>query len=242
MRFIDGRPGATASGRRAVGWAAAGLGAAGLVIGLAVAPVDAIQGEVYRLIYLHVPAAWTAYLSFFAVLLAGLAYLVSGDERWDRVGQAAAEVGLGLTALTIAVGMVWGRATWGVWWAWDPRLVSTALLLLCYAGCLAARKAGAPPRRLAWWGIAGFALVPVVHFSVVWWRSLHQEATVLQPTSRPPIHPLMLIALLICLGAATLGAVWLWMSRLMHLEREAAGRPAREASTSGVPVRSGANE
>ncbi|MBX6751777.1 MAG: cytochrome c biogenesis protein CcsA, partial [Micromonosporaceae bacterium] len=130
-----------------------------------------------------------------------------------------------------------GRATWGVWWAWDPRLVSTALLLLCYAGCLAARQAGVSPRWLAWWGIAGFALVPVVHFSVVWWRSLHQEATVLQPTTRPPMHPLMLTALLFCLSAATLVAVWLWLSRMTHLEREAAGRPARDAAM--VPRSSG---
>lgn len=230
MRLINGRRDTTASGRRGIGWAAAGLGAAGLVVGVTVAPVDAAQGEVYRLIYLHVPAAWTAYLSFFAVLLASTKYLIGGDARWDRAGQAAAEVGLGLTALTIVVGMIWGRATWGVWWAWDPRLVSTALLLLCYAGYLAARRAGTPSRWLAWWGIAGFALVPVVHFSVVWWRSLHQEATVLQPTSRPPIHPLMLTALLLCLGAATLAAAWLWVSRLTRLEREAADRPVRDAA------------
>ena len=164
------------------------------------------------------------------MLLASVAYLISGDARWDRAGRAAAEVGVGLTAAAIVVGMIWGRATWGVWWAWDPRLVSTALLLLCYAGCLAARQAGARPRWLAWWGIAGFALVPIVHFSVVWWRSLHQEATVLQPTSRPPIHPLMLTALLLCVGAATLGAMWLWASRLTRLERQAAGQAVREAA------------
>ena len=212
-----------------MGWAAAGLGTAGLVVGLTVAPADATQGEAYRLLYLHVPTAWAAYLSFFAVVVASIGYLVSGDPRWDRAAQAAAEVGVGLTALTIGIGMVWGRATWGVWWAWDPRLVSTALLLLCYAGYAAARPAGVPPRRLAWWGVAGFALVPVVHFSVVWWRSLHQEATVLQPTSRPPIDPLMFTALLLCLGAATLVAAWLWLRRLTQLERRAGGRRVPEA-------------
>jgi heme exporter protein C len=219
MRLVNGWLSTSASDRRALGWAAAGLGAAGLVVGVAVAPIDAAQGGAYRLIYLHVPAAWTAYLSFFAVLLASVAYLIGGDARWDRVGHAAAEVGLGLTALTIVLGMIWGRATWGVWWAWDPRLVSTALMLLCYAGYLAARHAGAPRRRLAWWGAAGFAFVPVVHFSVVWWRSLHQEATVLQPTARPPIDPLMLTALVLCLGAATLAAAWLCLRRLAGLER-----------------------
>jgi heme exporter protein C len=229
MRLINGWLSTSASDRRALGWTTAGLGAAGLMVGVAVAPLDAAQGDAYRLIYLHVPAAWTAYLSFFAVLVASVAYLIGGDARWDRVGQAAAEIGLGLTALTIVIGMIWGRATWGVWWAWDPRLVSTALMLLCYAGYLAARYAGAPRRRLAWWGIAGFAFVPVVHFSVVWWRSLHQEATVLQP-ARPPIDPVMLAALLLCVGAASLAATWLWLRRLAQLERRTVDGRVPEAA------------
>lgn len=231
MRFITGRLRSSASDRRGLGWAGAGLGTAGLAVGLVIAPPDAVQGEAYRLLYLHVPTAWTAYLSFFVVLVASVAHLVWRDPRSDRAAQAGAEIGLGLTAVTIMIGMVWGRATWGVWWAWDPRLVSTALLLLCYAGYLAARTAGTDSRRLAWWGVAGFVLVPLVHFSVVWWRSLHQEATVLQPTPRPPIDALMLMALLLCVGAATIVAAWLWLRRVTQLERRAADpAPALEAA------------
>jgi heme exporter protein C len=241
--------GAMAAGdRRTVGWLAAGLSAAGLVVGLVIAPSDAVQGDAQRLMYLHVPAAWTAFVAFAVVFVASGAYLVWRDLRWDRCAQAGAEIGVGLTALTIALGSVWGRATWGAWWAWDPRLVSTALLLVVYCGYLAARHVGrggpwagdgtAEPagervrsavahrtaKRTAVLGIAGFPLVPVVHFSVVWWRSLHQPATVLAP-DRPPIDLLMGVALLLCVAAFTTCAAWVFLRRLTILE-DGAGRSA----------------
>jgi heme exporter protein C len=214
-----------ANDRRTIGWAAAGLGVAGLLAGLTIAPPDAVQGQAQRLMYVHVPAAWTAYAAFFVVLVASGAYLIWNDPRWDRAARAAAEIGLAATALTFLAGTLWGKLTWGVWWAWDPRIVSTLAMFLIYAAQLTLRwtdedgQRGA--RRAAWLGAVGFAVIPVVHFSVVWWRSLHQQATILAPRAAPPIDALMLTTLLLCLAAATVAAAWLFLRRLATLEQRA---------------------
>jgi heme exporter protein C len=208
--------------RRDIGWLAAGLTAAGIGSAAFVAPPDAVQGDYQRLMYLHVPAAWTAYAAFTVVLLAGAGYAIRRDLRFDRYAQAAAEIGVAATIVAIAAGSVWGHAVWGVWWAWDPRLVSTALLLLVYTAQLAVRHlTGNRHRdaaRAAAVGIIGFPLVPVTHFSVVWWRSLHQPATVLAPDPSPPIDGMMAATLLLCVAAMTAGAAWLLLHRLDHLE------------------------
>lgn len=98
---------------------------AALLAALVVAPPDALQGQAQRLMYVHVPAAWLAYACFAAVLVASVAYLVGRDLRWDRRAQAAGELGVGMTALAIVLGSLWGRPVWGTWWVWDPRLVTT---------------------------------------------------------------------------------------------------------------------
>ena len=214
-----------AGDRRTLGWAATGLAGAGLLVGLTVAPEDAVQGQAQRLMYLHVPTAWTAYLAFFTVLVASLGFLAWDDPRWDRAARAAAELGLALTVVTFAAGMIWGRLTWGVWWAWDPRIVSTIAMALIYSGQLtlrwtdADRRRGA--RRAARLGVGGFLVVPLVHFSVVWWRSLHQQATVLAPDASPPIDALMLTGLLLCVAACTVAGAWWFLRRLATLERRA---------------------
>ena len=112
---------------------------AALVLGLVVAPPDAVQGQAQRLMYVHVPAAWLAYLTFTGVLVFSVAYLVTRNLTWDRRAQAAGELGVGMTALTLAEGSLWGRPVWGTWWVWDPRLVTTAVLLLVYLGYLSVR-------------------------------------------------------------------------------------------------------
>jgi heme exporter protein C len=228
--LLEGRR--AAHDRRTVGWGAAGLGAAGLVAAVTVAPRDAVQGSAQRLMYLHVPTAWTAYLAFLAVLVASGGYLLFSDARWDRAARAAAEIGLACTVLTFAAGTLWGRLTWGVWWAWDPRVVSTIAMFLIYAAQLTLRWTDDDPhrgaRRAAGLGLAGFAVVPVVHFSVLWWRSLHQPATLLAPSVRPPINGLMLATLLLCVAAATVTAGWLFLRRLAVLE-ERAGTDAAAA-------------
>jgi heme exporter protein C len=200
---------------------AAGLAVTALLIlGLFVAPPDAVQGEPQRLMYLHVPAAWVAYGSFATVLISSIGYLWRRDLRWDMRAQAAAEVGSGLTALTLMLGSLWGRPVWGVWWAWDPRLVSTAVLLLVYVGYLGVRglsaDAHANARRAAVIGVLGFVEVPVVHFSVLWWRSLHQPPTILQ-YGAPQIAAPMLAALLTGVAAFTLLGIWVFLRRLAQL-------------------------
>ncbi|HEX7746456.1 MAG TPA: cytochrome c biogenesis protein CcsA [Micromonosporaceae bacterium] len=231
-------------------WLAGGLTAAALLTGGLVAPVDEVQGQAQRLMYLHVPAAWVAFAAFAAVLAASGAYLIGGDLRWDRFARAAAEIGVVLTAVAIASGSLWGHLVWGTWWAWDPRLVSTALLFLAYAGYLALRRAisertGAPdgddsrvagPAALV--GMSGFLIVPVVHFSVVWWRSLHQQATVLAP-QRPPIDPRMALALLLALAAASVAALCVLLHRVIVLERRLDRPPSPDRPPDRVPAHAG---
>jgi heme exporter protein C len=175
----------TRGAQRALGWATAVGLLATAVLGLVVVPPDANQGDVQRLMYVHVPAAWLAFASFGVVFVASIAYLRTGQIRWDRVAVSSAEIGVVFCALTIVLGSLWGRPVWGAWWTWDPRLTTTAVLLLIYVGYLSLRQVADSPARRAHWsavvGVVGFVDVPIVHMSVVWWRSLHQEATVLRP-------------------------------------------------------------
>jgi heme exporter protein C len=166
------------TGERVLGVTALAAVGASAVMSLVVSPPDVEQGELIRLMYVHVPAAWVAYLSFGVVFVASLAYLKTKRIRWDRLAAASAEVGVVFTALTIVLGSIWAKPVWGTWWTWDPRLTTTAIMLLIYLGYLAVRRIPDNPARKARWsavvGIVGFADVPIVHLSVRWWRSLHQ--------------------------------------------------------------------
>ena len=152
------------------------------VLSLVVAPPDAVQGEVQRIMYVHVPAAWLAYLSFFVVFIASIAYLKTKKTRWDRVAAASAEIGVLFTVAGDRPGDVVGQARRGTWWGWEPRLTTTAVLLRIDVADLAIRRITDNPSRRGCWveviGIVGFIDVPIVHLSVVWWRSLHQAPTV----------------------------------------------------------------
>ena len=204
-------------GERALGWVALLSMAGSAVLSLAVAPPDAEQGELQRLMYVHVPAAWLAYLAFLVVFVGSVAYLKTNRLRWDRLAAASGEIGVLFTALAIALGMLWGKPVWGTWWTWDPRLTTTALLLLIYLGYLAVRRlpegAGKRARWAAVVGIVGFVDVPVVHLSVTWWRSLHQDPTVLR-LGGPTLAPIMLAALLVAVGAFTVTYLYLMVVRL----------------------------
>jgi heme exporter protein C len=222
---------------RLLAGSAAIAAATAAVLALAVAPPDAVQGQAQRLMYVHVPAAWLAYLTFGVVLVASVAYLISRDLKWDRRAQAAAELGVGMTALTIALGSLWGRPVWGTWWVWDPRLVTTAVLLLVYLGYLSVRglsdDRAAGARRAAAVGIIGFVDIPVVHFSVVWWRTLHQPPTLLSPDPAP-IDPRMLVALLVAVVAFTLAGAVVFRRRLRTLAlADAVAAPADEGPAPG---------
>ena len=194
----------------------AGL-AATAVIGLFVVPPDATQGNVQRLMYVHVPAAWVMFLAFGVTFLASIAYLKTGRVQWDRVAAASAEIGVLFCVLTIVLGSLWGRPVWGTWWTWDPRLTTTAVLLLIYVGYLSLRKVADSPARRAKWsavvGIIGFLDVPIVDQSVVWWRSLHQQATVLR-LGAPTIAGSMLATLLLGFLAFTLAYGYLMAVRM----------------------------
>ena len=206
------------------------------VLSLRVAPPDAAQGEVQRLMYVHVPAAWLAYLSFTTVFVASAAYLLTSRTRWDRLGAAAAEVGVLFTGLTIVLGALWGKPVWGTWWTWDPRLTTTAVMLLIYLAYLALRRMADSPGRRARWsavlGVVGFVDVPIVHMSVVWWRSLHQAPTVLRPGA-PTIAGSMLVALLAAVVAFTL--VWAYLITV----RLRVGRLEERAATQALSARTG---
>ncbi len=198
-------------------------GAAGLFL----VSADAAQGNVQRLMYVHVPAAWLAFLAFFVVFVMSILYLMQRDPRWDRVAVASAEVGVVFTVLTLALGMMWGKPTWGVWWTWDPRLTTTAILLAIYVGYLAIRSFADDPEKRARWaaivGIIGFANVPIVYLSVVWWRTLHQP-----PSSPRSVASEILWTLLFNVAAFTAVYVFLMIRRirLARLEGELEQRVA----------------
>lgn len=217
-----------------LGWIAGLALGTTVLIGLIGVPADAAQGDVQRIMYVHVPSAWLAYLAFFVTLAAGLLYLRRGDLRYDRVAVASAEIGLLFTGLAIASGAIWGKATWGKWWDWDPRLTTTAILFLVYTAYLLLRQSLVDRRRrarlAAIFGIIGFLNVPVVHFSVLWWRGLHQAPTVIRPGD-PTIDHLLLAALLASVTSFTL--VYLWMLRF-RVELETA-RDAAELAMEPVP-------
>ncbi|HMH48910.1 MAG TPA: heme ABC transporter permease CcmC [Candidatus Acidoferrum sp.] len=170
---------------RILGWLAALGLAAGLVMAFGVAPREATQGNVQRIMYLHVPTVLVAYLAFVVVLVASIAYLWRRDPAADRLAHASAEVGVLFTGLTIAAGAIWGKPTWGTWWTWDARLTSVAILFVMYLGYLLLRgmiedrERGA--RYAAVVGIVAALDVPLVHFSVYWWRTLHQPPSLLKP-------------------------------------------------------------
>ena len=142
------------------------------------APPDRMMGDVYRILFVHVPCAWNAMVLFTLSFVACLLYLIRGTEFWDRLAHSAIEVGVVLTGLALALGSLWGRPTWGVWWTWDPRLTTTALLFIMYSGYLMLRRLILDPLRRAKisasLGTLIFLNVPLVYFSVKWWRSLHQ--------------------------------------------------------------------
>ena len=177
--------------------------------GLVIAPPDRVQGDAQRLMYLHVPAAWIAYISFAITSFASALYLIprTRNRRWDRLAAASAELGVLFTALAIALGSIWGRPVWGVWWTWDARLITTVVLLFLYLGYVALRRvptdAEVRARRSAIAALVAFVDVPVVHFSVIWWRTLHQQPTVLNPELNPQIAGSMATALLVGVIAFT---------------------------------------
>ena len=206
---------------RALGWSAALGLLVGLAAGFLYAPREAVQGNVQRIMYLHVPSVLVAYLAFGLVLLGSVAYLATRRPGWDLLAGSAGEIGVLFTGLTIVSGSIWGKPTWGTWWTWDARLTSTAVLFLVYVGYLMLRSLIEDPdargRYAAVVGILGAVNIPIVHFSVKWWRALHQPSTILGPEPSPLAFPLK-IALYVNIVAFVLLFAYL-LSRRVEIAR-----------------------
>ena len=176
----------------------AGFGFALLAVGsywgLFVAPKETYMGDVQRIMYVHVPTAWNAMLAFTFAFGCAVASLLRGGYKWDARLEAAMEVGVVLAALLCFQGAIWAKPTWGVWWDWDPRLTTTAIMLLAFSGIIALRGFVEDPGRRAVWSavaaIIAFADVPIVYFSVKWWNSLHQMQSTPETVSRAFHWPL----------------------------------------------------
>ena len=192
---------------RILGWLSLSTILLGLLLALLYAPPDAVQGQVQRIMYLHVPTIWVAFMAFFVVFVASILYLWKKTLKWDLVARSSAEIGVMFTFLGIVGGSIWGKPTWGVWWTWDARLTTTTILLFIYIGYLMLRSYMSDDNRKGKYaavvGIVGFLDIPIVHQSVVWWRTLHQPPTIMR-MGEPTIAPSMLLTLLVNLLAFTL--------------------------------------
>ena len=169
-------------------------------------PTEANQGVVQRIFYLHVPAAWVAFLAFGVVAFASAVYLWLGDERADMAALAAAEGGIVFTAVVLLTGPLWGKIAWGPYWTWEPRLTLTLLLFFIYVGYFMVRSATESVEKgrkfAAVVGIVGALDIPLIHVSVLWFRSLHPQPVVMKAEG-PTLHPDMLVTLLTSVGAFT---------------------------------------
>jgi heme exporter protein C len=184
----------------AFGWAAAALALIGLYGGLVLAPPDYQQGDAFRIIYVHVPSAWLSLLTYTLMAVAGAIALIWRIKLAECVLVSAAPVGASFTALALVTGMLWGKPMWGAFWVWDARLTSELVLLFLYLGVIALSQALEDPRAAAracaLLAVVGIINVPIVHYSVEWWNSLHQGTTVAR-LDRPAIAWSMLWPLLV---------------------------------------------
>ena len=160
------------------------------VFSILTSPPEADMGHLQKIMYVHVPAAWMAFISFFVVLVFSVRYLWKKRENDDLLAASAAEVGATFTGLTLMLGMIWGRPAWGVWWVWDARLTSTLVLFLIFVGYLALRAFVDDAEQRARWsaavGAIGAINVPIVYMSVKWWRTLHQPQS--SPSTLDPAY------------------------------------------------------
>jgi heme exporter protein C len=210
---------------RYLGWLTALALAAGLVMAFGLAPREVIQGNVQRIMYLHVPSAIIGeYLAFGVLLVASVAYLATRAEAADRLAHASAEVGVLFLGITIVSGAIWAKPTWGTWWTWDARLTTVTILFVIGLGYLLLRGMVDEPERAARYaavvGIVAALNVPLVHFSVYWWRTLHQPPSLLRP-GPATVSSSILTALLVNIAAFAVLYAYFVARRMALLRREA---------------------
>jgi heme exporter protein C len=170
---------------RALGWLSVLALATGLSMAFGVAPREVTQGNVQRIMYVHVPLILASYMAFAILAVASIVYLVRRADAADHLAHASGEVGVVFVGLGIATGSIWGKPTWGTWWTWDARLTSVAILFVMYVGYLLLRGTIEDRERAARYcavlGIVAALDIPLVHFSVYWWRTLHQPPSLMKP-------------------------------------------------------------
>ena len=216
--------------------AAAAIGY-GTVAGLVFAPPDYQQGDAFRIIYVHAPSAWLSLFAYTTLAAAGAIGLIWRIKMGHAVAAASAPIGASFTLSALVTGSLWGRPMWGTYWAWDPRLTSELILLFLYVGVMSLRSAFEDPARgdraAALLGIVGVVNVPIIHYSVIWWNSLHQAATVAK-IGKPDMVGSMLWPLLsMFLGfMCFFGAVLCMRLRGEVLDRERQAAWVREAMRS----------
>ncbi|HMK87016.1 MAG TPA: heme ABC transporter permease [Steroidobacteraceae bacterium] len=208
--------------------------ACGLIGGLKFAPPDYQQGEAFRIIYVHVPSGWMSMFAYTTMAVAGAIGLIWRIKMAHAVAAATAPIGASFTLLALVTGSLWGRPMWGTYWAWDPRLTSELILLFLYVGVMSLRSAFEDATRgdraAALLSVVGVVNVPIIHFSVQWWNSLHQGATVAK-FGKPAMPGSMLWPLLVMLFGfmCFYGAVLCMRLRGEVLNRERQAAWVREA-------------
>lgn len=209
------------------------LGVVGLVGGLIYAPADYQQGESFRIIYVHVPSAWLSLFIYMNMASAGVVSLIWKMKVADAFARAAAPLGASFTFLALVTGSLWGKPMWGTYWVWDARLTSELILLFLYLGYIALQNAIEDPRAAARAGailaIVGSVNIPIIHYSVEWWNTLHQGPTV-SKFDAPSIHWTMLVPLLAMTGAfmAFFGSIALKRSQSELIAMEPRSKWVRE--------------
>jgi heme exporter protein C len=198
-----------------VGFALVGL--AGVYVrALAFTPIERTQGPAQKIFYVHAPVAWAALLAFSVCGLLSLLYLIMRDRKFDLMAAASAEVGTALALVMLTTGPLWGKPIWGTWWTWDARLTSTLFTFLLFVGYLVLRGAlsdfDVRARFSAVLGVMALVLVPFIHVTVYWFRTLHPDPVVLKPEG-PSLPSVMLVTLLTSIGVCTVLYVGLVMQR-----------------------------
>jgi len=196
---------------------------AGLYVGFFVAPTDFQQGEAYRIIFIHVPAAWMGmFLYVLMAIYAGVGWAFNARLA-SMMATAISPTGAIFTFISLVTGSLWGRPAWGVWWVWDARLTSTLILMFLYIGFISLQSSIDDPRRAdragAILALVGVINVPIIYFSVQWWNSLHQGATI-RIANKPTMAPTMLAAMLILLAACWMYSIAVVLVRVRYIIRE----------------------